>query len=120
MSEPEVILWSRLKLLRERGFHIRRQAPLKGYYLDFVCYARRLIIEVDGSQHGDGAQAEHDAIRDAILSRQGFRVMRFWASDVRRDLDWVMGQIVAALEESPCVREGAGPRASRPVAVSPP
>ena len=27
MTEPEVILWSRLKTLRSQGFHIRRQAP---------------------------------------------------------------------------------------------
>ena len=98
MSEPEVILWSRLKRLRERGFHVRRQAPFKGYYLDFVCYARRLVVEVDGRQHGEARQSEHDAVRDAILRRQGFTVLRFWASDVRRDLGWVMDQIVIALE----------------------
>lgn len=104
MSEAEVILWSRLKLLRARGFHIRRQAPFRGYYLDFVCYPRRLVIEVDGGQHGEDAQTEHDAVRDAILERQGFRTLRFWASDVRADADWVMDQIVAALEAAPSTR----------------
>jgi len=120
MSEPEVILWSRLKRLRERGFHIRRQAPFKGYYLDFVCYSRRLVIEVDGGQHADDVQAEHDAVRDAILRRAGFRVLRFWAGDVRRDLDWVMDQIVVALETAPHVHEIAGRPAPSPVATSPP
>ncbi len=52
MSEAEVILWSRLKRLREQGYHFRRQAPFRGYFLDFVCYARRLVVEVDGGQHG--------------------------------------------------------------------
>ena len=46
MTEPEVILWSRLKRLRAEGFHIRRQAPFRGYYLDFVCFERRVAIEV--------------------------------------------------------------------------
>ena len=104
LSDVEVILWSRLKRLRERGFHIRRQAPFRGYFLDFVCYPRRIVIEVDGGQHGDDARAEHDAVRDAVLRRQGFRTLRFWASDVRQDADWVMNQIIAALEAAPATR----------------
>jgi len=98
MTEPEVILWSRLKRLRTEGFHIRRQAPFRGYYLDFVCFERRLVIEVDGGQHGEGAQATHDAIRDGVLKREGFRVLRFWNSDVRQNLDGVTASIRAALE----------------------
>ena len=105
MSEAEVILWSRLKALKARGFHIRRQAPFRGYYLDFVCYTRRIVIEVDGGQHGEDAQIEHDAVRDAVLRRHGFTTLRFWASDVRSDADWVMDQIIAALEAAPSTRE---------------
>jgi len=107
ISEPEAMLWNRLKRLRERGFHIRRQAPFRGYCLDFLCFSRRLVIEVDGSQHGDDRQAEHDAVRDAILRRHGLQVLRFWAGDVRRDIDWVMDQVVLALEASPKVEEPA-------------
>jgi len=120
MSEPEVILWSRLKLLRERGFHVRRQAPFRGYYLDFVCFSHRLVIEVDGSQHADDRQAEHDAVRDAILARHGFRVMRFWAGDVRRNLGWVMDQIVVALETSPRIERASDRLGPSPVEASPP
>jgi very-short-patch-repair endonuclease len=104
MSEPEVMLWSRLKRLRERGYRFRRQLPFRGYYLDFVCLSRRMVIEVDGFQHGEDTQAEHDAIRDRILQRQGFRVLRFWAGEVRRDLGGAMDQIVRALEEAPSTR----------------
>ena len=120
MSEPEVILWSRLKLLRERGFHVRRQAPFRGYYLDFVCFPRRVVIEVDGSQHGDDQQAEHDAVRDRILQRHGFRVLRFWAGDVRRNLGWVMDQIVVVLEAAPSTREDGSSPSTEPGPTSPP
>jgi very-short-patch-repair endonuclease len=119
MSEPEVILWSHLKRLRTRGFHIRRQFPFHGYFLDFVCLARRLVIEIDGCQHADDLQAEHDAIRDRILNRQGFRVLRFWATDVRRDPSRVMDQIVAALEAAP-LAHGGGQPALRLNRTSPP
>ena len=44
---------------------------------------------------------EHDAVRDRVLARQGFRVMRFWASEVRGNLGGVMDQIVMALEAAP-------------------
>jgi very-short-patch-repair endonuclease len=71
MSEPELILWSRLKQLRRRGFHLRRQYPFRGYFLDFACLSRRLAIKVDGGQHAKDAQAEHDAIRDRVLARHG-------------------------------------------------
>jgi very-short-patch-repair endonuclease len=113
LSDVEVILWSRLKRLRERGFHIRRQAPFRGYYLDFVCYPRRIVIEVDGGQHGEDAQADHDAVRDAVLRRHGFRTLRFWASDVRSDADWVMDQIIAALEAAPSTRSASGVQPDR-------
>jgi very-short-patch-repair endonuclease len=106
MSEPEIILWSRLRRLRDRGFVIHRQFPLRGYYLDFACLSRRLAIEVDGSQHNDDVHAEHDFIRDKILAREGFRVLRFPTSDVRRNLNWVMDQVVLALEARQDIRAG--------------
>jgi very-short-patch-repair endonuclease len=106
MTEPEVWLWARLKRLRERGYQFRRQRPFHGYYLDFVCLDRRLVVELDGGHHGDPPQAEHDGVRDAVLHRAGFRVMRFWNSAVRTDIDAVMDQIVLALEGAPSAKEG--------------
>ena len=98
MTQPEIFLWSRLKRLRAKGFHIRRQVPFRGYYLDFTCFERRIVIEVDGAHHGEGGQAAHDAVRDAVLQREGFRVLRFWNNAVRQNLDGVMASIEAALE----------------------
>ncbi|WP_367253855.1 endonuclease domain-containing protein [uncultured Phenylobacterium sp.] len=122
MSEPEVALWSRLKRLRDRGFRFRRQAPFRGYYLDFVCYTRRVVIEVDGGQHADDPQSEHDFVRDRVLVRHGFRVLRFWASDVRGDLGGVMDHILLVLDASRSTRDGqeagdgSGARRSGPTA----
>lgn len=104
MSPPEVRLWARLKRLRERGFHIRRQAPFRGYYLDFVCFDRRIVVEVDGSQHSEDAQADHDATRDMVLRREGFQVLRFWSGSVMHDTDSVMDTILMALQAAASVR----------------
>jgi very-short-patch-repair endonuclease len=104
MTEPEVWLWGRLKRLHAHGFHFRRQRPFRGYYLDFVCADRLLVIEVDGGQHNDPLQAEHDAVRDEVLKRAGCLVMRFSNSAVRTDINGVMDAIALALEARPSVR----------------
>jgi very-short-patch-repair endonuclease len=49
------------------------------YIVDFVCPAKRLIVEVDGGQHAESA---YDEARDAWLIAQGFRVRRFWNADI--------------------------------------
>lgn len=101
LTPQEARLWSRLKTLRPHGFHFRRQAPFRGYYLDFVCFDRRLVVEIDGGQHGEAAHAAYDTVRDGVLGREGFRTMRFWNSDVNTKLDGVMDAIWAALLECP-------------------
>jgi very-short-patch-repair endonuclease len=115
MTEPEVWLWARLKRLHARGVHFRRQRPLRGYYLDFVCIDRRLVVEVDGDQHNKPLQVEHDRIRDAVLARAGYRVMRFWNSTIRHDIDSVMDAIVLALEAQGSIRGDGLPPSERGV-----
>lgn len=97
MTPMEVRLWKRLKALRSEGLHFRRQAPFRGYYLDFVCFSRRLVIELDGGHHSDGPQEAHDAVRDTILKREGFEVLRFWNRQVRENVDGVMYNIRLSL-----------------------
>jgi len=93
MTPQEVKLWVQLRQLRSQGFHFRRRAPLEGYILDFVCFKHRLIVEVDGNQHGEDAGLAHDARRDARLAEQGF--LRFWNHEVDANLDGVVETIVA-------------------------
>ena len=101
LTPPEASLWVALRRLRGEGFHFRRQAPFRGYFLDFVCYAHRLVIEVDGAQHGEQEAARHDAIRDAVLAREGFRTLRFAAVDVLGNLEGVVAAIRLALTPPP-------------------
>ena len=84
--------------------HFRHQVPLGPYYADFASHAARLIIEVDGSQHGE----ERDAARTHFLEGEGYRVLRFWNNEVLGNLDGVLRTIAAALP-SPLVGEG-GPK----------
>ncbi len=79
-TDAERLLWRHLRLRQLGGYKFRRQQPLGPYIVDFVCLAKRLIVEVDGGQHAE--QAEEDAQRTAWLEAQGFRVLRFWNTEV--------------------------------------
>jgi very-short-patch-repair endonuclease len=97
MTRQEVKLWARLRELRELGFHFRRQSPIGRYVVDFECRRRRLIIEVDGTQHGFDANRKRDSIRDRTLSEMGYRVLRFGNGDVERNIEGVLETIHQAL-----------------------
>ncbi len=85
-TAPEAVLWQVLRDRRMEGVKFRRQVPLKGYIVDFVCFEARLIIEVDGGQHAGSAA---DAVRDAVFRAEGFRVLRFWNDEVTQNLNAV-------------------------------
>jgi very-short-patch-repair endonuclease len=98
LTPQEVRLWVKLRELKPLGFHFRRQAPVGRYIVDFVSFSSRIAIEVDGSQHGLPQGAQSDQVRDAFLRSHGFRILRFWNSDIDRNLDGVMETISAALQ----------------------
>ena len=89
-TNAERKLWRKLRELKPMGFHFRRQAPVDRYIVDFICYSARLVIELDGGQHGQGDAPRMDSNRDAYLRNQGFDVLRFWNNDVFENTDGVM------------------------------
>ena len=93
----EVKLWVKLRELKKIGFHFRRQAPIGKYIVDFVSFGTRTVIEIDGGQHGMEAGIRLDQDRDTFLRSRGFSVLRFWNSDVDRNLNGVMESILIAL-----------------------
>ena len=63
---------------------------------DFICFERRFIVEIDGSQHAD---SQRDAGRDAVLKAEGFSVARYWNNDVLQRPSAVLEDILAKLAE---------------------
>jgi very-short-patch-repair endonuclease len=55
----------------------------------------RLVVEVDGDHHGD--QLVYDARRDHLLVEMGFRVLRFWVTEVDENIEGVVEVISDAL-----------------------
>jgi very-short-patch-repair endonuclease len=101
MTPQEVKLWVHLRSWRRRGFHFRRQSPRRGFIVDFVRMKHQLVVEVDGGQHNLDAHSVRDSRRDTELGADGFRILRFWNSDVDRNLVGVLETIDAALRRDP-------------------
>nr|WP_274426720.1 DUF559 domain-containing protein [Chelativorans sp. YIM 93263] len=85
-TKAENLLWQALRAKRLEGLKFKRQVPLDGYILDFVCFEARLIIEVDGSQH---SQSPRDAVRDRHLENRGLKTLRVWNDEVEENLNGV-------------------------------
>jgi crossover junction endodeoxyribonuclease RuvC len=97
-TEVEKCLWHRLRAGQVEGVKFRRQEPILGFTVDFVCHAHRLIVELDGGQHA--ATTATDERRTKLLSQAGFRVLRFWNNDVIENIDGVLAAIGTALAEA--------------------
>jgi len=71
----------------------RRQQPIGDYIVDFVCLENRLVIEVDGGQHGKDEEKKRDEARDEWLRDNGYEVLRFCNRDVMKNLEGVLQAI---------------------------
>jgi very-short-patch-repair endonuclease len=89
-------LWRALKNIPTFGTHFRRQAPIGPYVVDFFCPAKRLVVELDGGHHSIDDVAARDRERQAWLEQEGYRVIRFWNSDLK-DLNAALEQIYLEL-----------------------
>jgi very-short-patch-repair endonuclease len=90
-TDAEARLWMDLRAGRLQGLKWKRQVPMGPYILDFVCFAEKLIVEVDGGQHNESVS---DQQRDAWLRAQGFAVCRYWNNKVLGNLDGVLADIL--------------------------
>ncbi len=82
-------LWYRLKILNKHGAQFRRQVPFANYILDFADHSARLVIELDGSQHGEAENRLRDEKRDRMLTAEGYLVLRFANYEITEDADAV-------------------------------
>jgi very-short-patch-repair endonuclease len=78
-TDAEAAMWRLLRDRRLALFKFRRQVPFQNFIIDFVCFEKRMIIEIDGSQH---ASSDRDAARDTVLMAEGFQIARYWNNDV--------------------------------------
>lgn len=89
----EVLLWKQLQKSKVKGRKFRRQHSVGAYILDFYCPEEKLCIELDGSQHFEMKQKEHDEERTRFLMNFGIRVLRFRNEEILYNMQSVLMEI---------------------------
>lgn len=111
-TPQEIKMWARLRGRQFQDYKFRRQVPIGPYVADFYCAEKKMIIEVDGGHHMQ--QKTLDQQREDFLKGQGYRVLRFWNSEVEKNLAGVFETILQALQtpspdlQSPSPTRGEG------------
>lgn len=75
------------------GVKFRRQHSVSGYILDFFCKEKRLVIELDGEVHESKEAREYDEVRNKFLESLDYKVVRFWNSEIDKDINKVLAKI---------------------------
>ena len=105
-TDSESRLWWALRG-RQTGAKFRRQMPVGRYIADFACLSHRLIVEVDGSQHGETNL--YDQRRNHWMTEHDFLVLRFGNDSVLHELEGVLTIIAQALAAHPQVPPPVSP-----------
>jgi|SRR5690349_11858264 len=98
MTHAELVLWEYLRQ-HPLGYKFRRQHPLGIYVVDFYCHKLKLVIEVDGSVHGEREVQEADMERQRQLELDGLKVKRFTNEEVLKTKEVVIEQINLLINE---------------------
>jgi very-short-patch-repair endonuclease len=94
-NDAESAMWAELRDRRPNGLKFVRQMPIGRYFADLACREKRLVIEVDGSQHAD---SKSDRVRDQDMVHFEWSVLRFWNIDVLKERNAVLETILAAVD----------------------
>ena len=98
-TPSERMLWRELSARKVTGVRFNRQVPVGPFICDFVARSIKLVVEIDGGQHG--WQSDEDRARTHYLEQHGYTVIRFWNSDVLERLEGVVAEIALAVAALP-------------------
>ena len=98
-TDVEAKLWRALRAKRFAGAKFRGQHPIGAFVADFAYPGAKLIVELDGFQHGEEEGLARDARRTAALEAGGWRVLRFWNRQINEEFEGVLYAVECALKE---------------------
>ena len=105
-TDAERRLWPFLRAQQLRGRKFRRQAAIGPLVVVFVCFADKLVVELDGPPHLEAEAARYDARRSEWLGERGFRVVRFRNQELDEDVRGVVEAIGRVIDEIERARGG--------------
>lgn len=101
MTDAENILWYYLRNRQLNNLKFRRQEAIENYIVDFVCYEKKIVLELDGSQHLEEKHFEYDKVRDEFLLKAGFRVLRIYNTEIFNNIEGVIEYILNNMDNNP-------------------
>lgn len=107
-TKEEIILWQYLKQ-KQLGVKFRRQQPIDKYIADFVCFEKKIIIELDGGQHNSSLGIQKDRSRDLFFTNNGYKVIRIWNNEINQNIEGVIRKIQSEIE---CPPLAGGPKST--------
>ena len=87
-TDAESLLWKHIRGKQLEELRFRRQCPFEKYIVDFICFEKKIVIEIDGGQHN--IDNEKDIIRDNFFISKGYKVIRFWNNEVLKNIEGVI------------------------------
>ncbi len=97
MTMAEKKIWYSVRG-KQLGVKFRRQQQIGEYVVDFVCFEKKIVIEIDGGEH---FESRRDKIRDKWFQKQGYKILRFWNNDVLKNTENVIQTIINEFSPSP-------------------
>ena len=97
-TKEERILWQLLRNRHFFGLKFRRQFPIGKYIVDFVCESKKVVIELDGGQHNEPENILLDEERTKFIENQGYKVIRFWNSDINKNISGVYDKLLEIID----------------------
>ncbi|MBD0276600.1 MAG: endonuclease domain-containing protein [Flavisolibacter sp.] len=93
LTKAESLLWTELRNRKLNRLKFRRQHPIDKYVADFYCAEINLIIELDGSIHGESEIIQYDGTRTKELNKLGISVLRFTNEEIINNMPTVLKTI---------------------------
>ena len=97
-TKEERILWQLLRNRQFFGLKFRRQFPIGKYIVDFVRESKKVVIELDGGQHNEPENVLLDEERTKFIENQGYKVIRFWNSDINKNISGVYDKLLEIID----------------------
>ena len=94
-------LWMYLKNRKFYGLKFRRQDAIGPYIYDFSCFEKRLIIELDGSQHKLPVEIAKDLEKQEYAEKTGYKILRFNNNDIQNNIEGILESIRLEINKKP-------------------
>ena len=96
MTKEERHLW--YDFLKGLPITVNRQKVIGPYIADFYCAQKKIVIELDGSQHYEAEGRTKDLERDDYFRENGIKVLRYSNLDVNKNFEGVCQDILNTLK----------------------